>query len=128
MADWEGLVESRGLPRYRGRQIFDAIHRRGARDYAAMRELPGALRERLGRELPIALPEIARREESADGSAKYGLRLADGALVEAVFMPGNTSLAAVNEFEDARAAPRAAAGPRSKVRGPRPSPTPARDL
>ena len=103
VADWETLADSRGLPRYRGRQIFDAIHRRGARDYAAIRELPGALRERLGRELPIALPEIARREESADGSAKYGLRLADGSLVEAVFMPGNSALAAVNEFEDARA-------------------------
>ena len=127
VADWEALAESRGLPRYRGRQIFDAIRRRGARDYAAMRELPGALRERLGRELPIALPEIARRAESADGSAKYGLRLADGALVEAVFMPGNSALAAVNEFEDARAAPRGATGPRSKVQGPR-SATMARPL
>ena len=39
-----------GLPRYRGRQIFDAIHRRGSRDYAAMTELPGALRERLAAE------------------------------------------------------------------------------
>jgi 23S rRNA (adenine2503-C2)-methyltransferase len=91
------------LPRYRGRQIFDALHRRGIHDYAAMRELPGPLRERLARELPLALPAIARREESSDGSVKYGLRLADGALIEAVFMPGLAALSAANEFEDARA-------------------------
>jgi 23S rRNA (adenine2503-C2)-methyltransferase len=102
---WESLAEAWSLPRYRGRQIFDALHRRGVRGYAAMRQLPGALRERLASEMPIALPEIARREESADGSVKYGLRLADGALIEAVFMPGVAALSAVNEFEDARVAP-----------------------
>jgi 23S rRNA (adenine2503-C2)-methyltransferase len=67
-----------------------------------MRELPRDLRERLARELPVRLPEVARREESRDGSVKYGLRLTDGALIEAVFMPGEGGHAAVNEFEDAR--------------------------
>ena len=118
VADWEGLAESRGLPRYRGRQIFDAIHRRGARDYAAMRELPGELRGRMADEFPIVIPEIARREESADGSVKYGLKMQDGALVEAVYMPGDTSRAAVNEFEDARVAPQSAAVPGSKFQVP----------
>ena len=68
-----------------------------------MRELPGPLRERLAAELPLQLPEIVRREVARDGSVKYGLRLGDGALVEAVFMPGEPAAAAVNEFEDARA-------------------------
>ncbi len=75
-----------------------------------MRELPKDLRERLARELPIFCPEIARREVSTDGSAKYGLRLADGALIEAVFMPGETSRARVNEFTDARVDPSGAGG------------------
>jgi 23S rRNA (adenine2503-C2)-methyltransferase len=100
---WEALAAQWSLPRYRGRQIFDALHRRRVRDYAAMRELPGQLRDTLARELPLRFPEIARREASGDGSAKYGLRLSDGALVEAVFMPGEPTRAAVNEFEDARA-------------------------
>jgi 23S rRNA (adenine2503-C2)-methyltransferase len=99
---WETLAANWKLPRYRGRQIFDALHRRGARDYGAMLELPGDLRERLARELPIRLPEVARREESLDGSIKYALRLADGALIEAVFMPGDSSRSAANEFTDAR--------------------------
>lgn len=99
---WESLAEEWGLPRYRGRQIFDALHRRGRRGYETIRELPRDLRERLARELPVRLPEVARREASRDGSVKYGLRLTDGALIEAVFMPGEGGHAAVNEFEDAR--------------------------
>ena len=116
-AEWEAVALDWGLPRYRGRQIFDAIHEQGLRDYEAMRVLPGPLRERLGRELPIRLPEIARSEPSSDGSIKYGLKLSDGALIEAVFMPGEAWRAAVNEFEDARAVHEE--GPRSKVEGPR---------
>jgi 23S rRNA (adenine2503-C2)-methyltransferase len=53
--------------------------------------------------MPLRLPEIVRREVSRDGSVKYGLRLADGSLVEAVFMPGIRSFSESNEFEDARA-------------------------
>ena len=103
VADWETLTGEWGLPRYRGRQIFDAIHRQGARDYGQMSVLPGDLRDRLARELPLKLPEIVRSEPSSDGSIKYGMRLSDGALIEAVFMPGEAWRAEVNEFEDARA-------------------------
>ena len=68
-----------------------------------MTELPGALRERLAAQMPLRLPEIERRDEAADGSVKLGLRLCDGALIEAVYMPGSTAFAQVNEFTDARA-------------------------
>jgi 23S rRNA (adenine2503-C2)-methyltransferase len=112
-ASWEAFAAERKLPRYRGRQIFDALHRGGRRDYAAMTELPAALRRSLAEETPIRLPEIVRREPSADGSVKYGLRLEDGALIEAVFMPGEASQAEVNEFADARAETK------SQVPGPR---------
>ena len=129
-AGWEAFAGERGLPRYRGRQIFDALHRRGLRDYGAMRELPEDLRERLAGELPIRLPEIARREEAEDGSVKFGLRLADGALIEAVFMPGDEALSAANEFQDARSnselgirssdlRPGGAAIPRSGLQSPK---------
>jgi 23S rRNA (adenine2503-C2)-methyltransferase len=111
-AAWEAFAEARQLPRYRGRQVFDAIHRRGRFDYATMKELPSGLREELAAEMPIRLPEVARREASVDGSVKFGLRLADGALIEAVYMPVDEATARVNEFADARAAS-----------GPRPSTT-----
>src|SRR5262249_4481154 len=103
LAQWEALFESWGGRRYRGRQVFDALHKRRVTDYAAMRELPERLRVRLESEMPIAFPRIARREAASDGSVKYGLGLSDGALVESVLMPGDSGNAAVNEFEDARA-------------------------
>jgi len=122
-SDWERLLESWGLARYRGRQLFDAIHRRGARSYRSLTELPGALRERLESEMPIRLPEIARRDFAADGSIKYGLRLSDGALIEAVYMPGEAATAAVNEFTDARIEPqsgsRSLPNPKPKIQNPR---------
>ena len=116
-SDWEELASELGLERFRARQIFDALHLRGVRDYAAMRVLPGELRERLARELPIRLPEVARREASADGSVKLGLRLADGALVEAVFMPGERGTAQVNEYADARIP---TGGEKAETRSPSP--------
>src|SRR5450756_66906 len=120
-AGWQALAGEWELPRYRGRQIFDAIHGQGVRDYARMIVLPGDLRERLARELPLDLPEIVRSEPSSDGSIKYGLKLSDGALIEAVFMPGEAWRAEVNEFEDARAV---RVGLRSKVEGLRSSGVP----
>ncbi|MDQ5872810.1 MAG: 23S rRNA (adenine(2503)-C(2))-methyltransferase RlmN [Acidobacteriota bacterium] len=102
-SDWEERMTAWGLPAFRGRQVFDAIHGRGSRSMAGIHEVPRDLRERLEREMPIVLPEIVRREPSRDGSVKYGMRLADGALVEAVYMPGDPRAAEVNEFTDARA-------------------------
>jgi 23S rRNA (adenine2503-C2)-methyltransferase len=104
-AAWQALAAGRGLARYRGRQIFDALHRGARLDYASMHELPADVREALARDVPIRLPEVARREESVDGSVKFGLRLSDGALIEAVYMPVDDRIAQVNEFTDARAIP-----------------------
>ncbi|MEP6993934.1 MAG: 23S rRNA (adenine(2503)-C(2))-methyltransferase RlmN [Acidobacteriota bacterium] len=113
---WEQLALEWGLPRYRGRQIFDWLHRRLVRDYDLASDLPAALRERLDRELPIRRPEILRRETSDDGSVKLGLGLADGALIEAVYMPGEARDSLANEFEDARAVPGEAAGGRREAK------------
>jgi 23S rRNA (adenine2503-C2)-methyltransferase len=105
-SDWEALARRWSVPEYRGRQIFDALHRRGARSTAGIHEIPRELRDRLEEEMPIALPAIVKSAASRDGSVKYGLRLEDGALIEAVYMPGDPGAAQVNEFEDARAAGR----------------------
>ena len=106
ISEWESLAQRWSVPAYRGRQIFDALHRRGARSAGAIHEIPRDLRARLDEEMPIGLPAIVKSAESRDGSVKHGLKLEDGALVEAVFMPGEAGAAQVNEFEDARAAGR----------------------
>ena len=116
-SEWESLARKWQVPAFRGRQIFDAIHRRGARSAVEIHEVPRDLRERLDSEMPIGLPSVVRREASRDGSVKYGLRLGDGALVEAVYMPGDPGGAEVNEFEDARATAKSAPSPRPSPGG-----------
>jgi 23S rRNA (adenine2503-C2)-methyltransferase len=117
----EGWAETNGLPRYRGRQIFDLVHRRLAPDYSGARELPSTLRDRLAGELPLHRPAIARSDQAGDGSIKFGLRLSDGALIEAVYMPGDARTSLANEFADARAATPI----RDSAPGGRPSTPPA---
>jgi 23S rRNA (adenine2503-C2)-methyltransferase len=72
---------------FRADQIFQALHVRGVRDFAAMTELHKDLRARLAERFRIGWPEIAARAPSADGTCKYLLRLHDGATIEAVDIP-----------------------------------------
>jgi len=88
-------MASLGEPAYRGAQVYHAIYAERRFDFAAMTNLPAALRERLGREAAISLPAIARKYHSADGSVRYllplgaepGAAATRPATVEAVFMP-----------------------------------------
>jgi 23S rRNA (adenine2503-C2)-methyltransferase len=92
------LMQSLGEPAYRGAQIYRALYAERRFDPAKMSNLPLALRERLAREASIALPQIARRYQSGDGTIRYVLELPTAesgpdakptkrATVEAVFMP-----------------------------------------
>ncbi len=72
---------------FRADQIFQALHVRGVRDFAAMTELHKDLRARLAERFRIGWPEIAERVPSADGTCKFLFRLHDGASIEAVDIP-----------------------------------------
>jgi 23S rRNA (adenine2503-C2)-methyltransferase len=102
-AAWEDKARELGEAPFRGRQIFDALHRRSATQFAQITELSAEGRAGWAQAVPLALPEIVRREASWDGSVKYGMRFSDGALVEAVYMPrGEEGASAASEFADAR--------------------------
>ncbi len=72
---------------FRAAQIWEAIHRRGVLDFAAMTDLPQAMRAELQAQFRLGLPEIAERRVSSDGTAKYLFRLPGAATVEAVDIP-----------------------------------------
>ena len=74
-------------PAYRARQIYEAVYRAQTYDIAQMAMLPGRMREALAGRIAVGLPEVARRYDSADGTRRYLLRLADGRTVETVLMP-----------------------------------------
>ena len=80
-----------GLPRFHGRQIFQWIHRRGVTDIAQMTDLGRELRQSLPGQLSIQTPAVVNVERSTDGTAKFLLELADGHLIESVFIPDTPS-------------------------------------
>lgn len=69
------LLAAWGEPAYRGAQIYHALYAERRFDFAAMSNLPAALRERLAREASVTLPRIQRRYSSADGTIRYVLQL-----------------------------------------------------
>ena len=78
LADW-------GEPSYRARQAVQA-QRAGAGGWDEVTALPVALRSRLADELPFWTLTPEARVVSRDGTVKWGLRAADGAVVEAVLI------------------------------------------
>jgi len=83
----EDAAVALGLPRFRGRQIFQWIHQRGASSFAAMTELPLPLRQELAARGSIPEPALDQKQISSDGTTKFLLRLADGRRIEAVYIP-----------------------------------------
>ena len=78
-------VKEQGLPGFRGKQIFQWIHR--GEDFDGMRNLPVPLREQL-RETAVAQPVRIQTERASrmDGTVKFLYRLEDGNCVEGVLM------------------------------------------
>ena len=83
----EGAAVALGVPRFRGRQLFQWIHQRGVCDFAAMTDLPLPLRQELAARGSISEPVLDQKQVSSDGTTKFLLRLADGRRIEAVYIP-----------------------------------------
>jgi 23S rRNA (adenine2503-C2)-methyltransferase len=76
-----------GQPRYRARQVYEAVYHRQVPDLVQISTLPAGLRTDLASRHPVGLPGIARLYTSADGTRRYLLELDDGRTVETVLMP-----------------------------------------
>ena len=91
LKELRALAVSLGEPGYRGAQIYHALYAERRFDFAAMTNLPAALRARLAGEARVTLPRIIKRYHSADGAVRYLLALdsqdAPATNIEAVFMP-----------------------------------------
>ncbi len=76
-----------GLKGYRVGQVWQQMYRRGAPDFPAMTTLAKTVRAQLAERFRLGRLDIASAQTSADGTRKWLFRLADGALVETVFIP-----------------------------------------
>ena len=92
LAELEAALVVRGQERFRARQVFAWMYRRGVTDFAAMTDLPRELRDSLTPDCRIGGPALASRERSTDGTEKFLLRLADGTHIESVFIPDTPAM------------------------------------
>ena len=85
-------VVSLGYERFRGRQIFQAIHRHGVKTVAGITGVPADLRAILADHFTLNRPRIVTHDRSADGTEKLLLELADGRRIESVFIPDTPAM------------------------------------
>lgn len=82
----EAMLEL-GQPSYRVGQILRRLWALPAASFAAMTELPAALRAELDARFQLPRLELAAHQESTDGTRKFLFRLRDGEAIETVAIP-----------------------------------------
>ncbi len=76
-----------GGPRYRVDQLFTWLHRRRARGFADMSDLPVAFRNELQRLTSLAPLQVDGVQQARDGTRKLRLVTNDGHAIESVLIP-----------------------------------------
>ncbi len=85
LAALETTLAELGQPAFRARQVWRWAAT-GAPGYAAMTDLPAALRAQLDERVPFSTLELVDEAHAADGTVKALFHTADGRPVEAVLM------------------------------------------
>jgi len=86
--DLEALAVETGQPKYRAKQLTDAIYRKGVRTVDEIHNIPKAWKEALAaRGVTVGRSELHHKVVSPCGTIKYLLKLVDGYVVETVGIP-----------------------------------------
>lgn len=81
------ILKEWGEAKFRAKQIYEWLWKKGAGSFEEMSNLSKALREKLNAEFTIDKIEIENRQVSNDGTIKYAFRLSNGNQVEGVLIP-----------------------------------------
>ncbi len=95
-------LAAQNQPGYRAKQIADWLYKKRVDSFAAMTDLPAAIRERLAEDFAFVRPEVVRVLGSKDTTRKFLFRFADGNLIESVLIPASPAL--YGETSDRRTA------------------------
>lgn len=89
LEELETYMVDKGLPKFRGKQVYDWMHRKFVRTIDEMANIPKNVKEILAQEEFIALKELERHISKIDGTNKFLFALKDGNVIESVFMKYN---------------------------------------
>jgi 23S rRNA (adenine2503-C2)-methyltransferase len=87
MSQMQAWVQTLGLPAYRASQLIKWIHQVGLTDFAQMTNLSKSLRDKLTACAEVKPLDVALDRTASDGTRKWLLRLADGNMIETVYIP-----------------------------------------
>ncbi|MCC8060337.1 MAG: 23S rRNA (adenine(2503)-C(2))-methyltransferase RlmN [Clostridiales bacterium] len=87
LSELETELTALGEKPFRARQVYQWLHQKLVTDYGQMSNLPRKLRETLADHFSLAaLEAVDMRVSQIDGTRKYLFRLADGNVIESVWM------------------------------------------
>ena len=78
------------IPNFRAKQIWHWMYHRGVTSFDAMSNIPKDLKSKLDEHFTIGRPEVVTAQTSTDGTMKWLLKMNDGQMVEAVYIPEDT--------------------------------------
>jgi 23S rRNA (adenine2503-C2)-methyltransferase len=87
LSQLEAAFDAAGIQKFRARQVYQWIYRKGVTDFAAMTNLGQALRAQLAERFTISTPQLVNEARSIDGTRKFLFQLADGRRIESVYIP-----------------------------------------
>jgi 23S rRNA (adenine2503-C2)-methyltransferase len=94
LSELEQAVKNLSEPAFRGRQIYEWLWKKGARDFASMTNLSLPLREKLQAHFSLLPGRIHTKQVSRDGTVKCSFELHDRNLIEGVLIPTETRVTA----------------------------------
>ncbi|MBN1465936.1 23S rRNA (adenine(2503)-C(2))-methyltransferase RlmN [candidate division KSB1 bacterium] len=91
LQECEAFAEEIGDRKYRGRQLYKWIYAKRADSFAAMTDLPAALRDTLSEIAELGYLDVEDVDDrSTSDSVKYLFRLQDGRHIESVYIPDSS--------------------------------------
>jgi 23S rRNA (adenine2503-C2)-methyltransferase len=82
-----GIFKELNEPKFRAKQVYEWLWKKGARSFDEMTNLSKKLRAILQEQFVINAIEIDKVQKSSDGTIKTRFRLHDGHLIESVLIP-----------------------------------------
>lgn len=82
----EKAAEELSEKKYRAKQVFEWLHKKGVQSFDEMSNIPQKFLTDLSEKYAIYSVQKVEIKESGDGTKKYLFRLHDGELIESVFM------------------------------------------
>ena len=86
-SELEFLMKERGLPAFRGRQLFKWLWKNGIYSLEEVTEFSRTLRTDLAGDLFVYNLEQVRKQSSMDETVKWSFKLRDGLIIETVLIP-----------------------------------------